>query len=202
MRIAFTSCAVLIASLCGAANGADLPSPAFSADIVRHDAGGATTGPAGKLRVWDSKTRIDAPETPGAYFLTDSLGGVALFVRPAQHLFMDAKRSTPLTRIFIHVDPHNPCRQWQAAALIADESNAQEWRCRETLDAVIIDPVLRFPTQWRSPDGATLVLENIRIEQQPRDLFLVPAGYQKLDPSVLLERIKRSDVWAPAPEGR
>jgi hypothetical protein len=199
---AFLAFAALLITCCSGASGADLPPQSFSADIVRRNDEGIIVGPFARLRVWGTKTRIDASDNVGAYFLTDSAAGTALFVRPAQHLFMDAKRSTPLTRIFVRVDPRDPCRQWQAAALIADEANAETWLCRTTLDAVTIDPVLQFPTLWRSPDGSTARLENIRVEYQPTELFVVPADCRKLDPSALLERIKRSDVWAPAPQDR
>jgi hypothetical protein len=202
MLTGFPASAMLLVSLCSVACAADLPPQAFSADIVKRDAGGATVGPSARLRVWDTKIRIDAPDAAGAFFLTDSAARTAFFVRPAQHLFMDAKQSTPLTRIFVRVDPRDPCAQWQSAASIAGEADAATWRCRATLDAVMIDPLLQFPTQWRGPDGITVRLENIRVEYQPTELFVVPAGYQRLDPSALLERIKRSDVWAPAAEKR
>jgi hypothetical protein len=181
-----------------AGSRAQTPPQQFAADIVKRDSAGAVVGPAAKLYVSDLKTRIEAPEASGGYFITDAQAGTALFVRSAQHVFMDAKQSTPLTRIFIRVDPRDPCRQWQAAALIAGIPGAANWRCDGVKAAAIIDPELRFPVKWQSPDGATFALENIRIEAHPADLFVVPAGYRKLDPQALLERIKRSDVWAPA----
>jgi hypothetical protein len=181
-----------------AGSRAQTPPLQFAADIVRRDAAGALVGPAAKLYVSDLKTRIEAPEASGGYFITDAQQGTALFVRSAQHVFMDAKQSTPLTRIFVRVDPRDPCRQWQAAALVAGMPGAANWHCDGVKAAAIIDPDLRFPVKWQSPDGATFVLENIRIEAHPDDLFVVPAGYRKLDPQALVEQIKRSDVWAPA----
>jgi hypothetical protein len=188
-----------LVALYGAAGRADSP-PAFSADIVRRDSHGGAVGSPGKLRVREAKTRIDTPDAVGGFFLTDGTAGTALFIRSAQRVFMDARQSTPLTRIFVRVDPHHPCPQWQAAALIADAATAAAWRCATTQDAVTIDSVLQFPIKWRSPDGGTVRLENIRREVPPAELFAVPAGYRKLDPEALLERIKHSDVWAPARE--
>lgn len=189
---------LLIAPLAGAAGSrAQTPPQQFSADIVRYNAAGAAVGPAAKLYVSDRKTRIEAPEAAGGYFVTDAEAGTALFVRSAQHLFMDAKQSTPLTRIFVRVDPRDPCRAWQAAALIAGIPATANWRCDEVKGAASIDPELRFPVKWQSPDGATFALENIRIDAPAAELFAVPAGYRKLDPQALVERIKHSDVWAP-----
>lgn len=182
----------------GAGSRAQTPPPQFAADIVRRDSAGAVVGPAAKLYVSDLKTRIDAPDAAGGFFITDAQAGTALFVRPAQHVYMDAKQSTPLTRIFVRVDPNDPCRQWQAAALVAGMSAGANWRCDGVMAAASIDPGLRFPTKWQSPDGGTFVLENIRAEAQAAELFSVPAGYRKLDPQALVEQIKRSDVWAPA----
>ena len=170
----------------------------FAADIVKRDSAGAVVGPAAKLYVSDLKTRIEESEASGGYFITDAQAGTALFVRSAQHVFMDAKQSTPLTRIFVRVDPRDPCRQWQAAALVAGIPGAGNWRCDVVKAAATIDPELRFPIKWQSPDGGTFVLENIRTAAQPADLFAVPAGYRKLDPRALIEQIKHSDVWAPA----
>ena len=181
-----------------AGSRAQTPPQQFAADIVKRDSAGAVVGPAAKLYVSDLKTRIEESEASGGYFITDAQAGTALFVRSAQHVFMDAKQSTPLTRIFVRVDPRDPCRQWQAAALVAGIPGAGNWRCDVVKAAATIDPELRFPIKWQSPDGGTFVLENIRTAAQPADLFAVPAGYRKLDPRALIEQIKHSDVWAPA----
>lgn len=187
---------LLLAS--GAGSRAQTPPQQFAADIVRRDATGAVVGPAAKLYVSDRKTRIEAPEASGGYFITDAEAGTALFVRSSQHIFMDAGQSTPLTRIFVRVDPREPCRQWQAAAVVAGIPGGGNWRCDDLKAAASIDPELHFPIKWQSPDGATFALENIRAAAQPAELFAVPAGYRKLDPRALVEQIKRSDVWAPA----
>jgi hypothetical protein len=194
-----TTCAAIVLSIAlyGAASHADSP-PSFSADIVKRDSHGAAAGPPGKLRVLDGKIRIESPDAAGGFFLTDAAAGTALFIHLSQPVFMDAKQSSPLTRIFVRVDPGDPCRQWQAAALIAGTANARTWRCATTQDAAVIDAALRFPVKWRSPDGGTVQLENIRRGVQPAELFVVPTGYRKLDPRALVERIKHSDVWAPA----
>ena len=201
MSSAIYASLVVLMALYGAASRADSP-PSFSADIIRRDSHGAAAGPPGKLRVWDDKTRIDTPDAAGGFFLTDSTAGTAFFIRSAQPVFMDAKQSTPLTRIFVRVDPRDPCPRWQAAALIADAASVETWRCSTIQGAVSIDSELQFPIVWHSPDGGTVRLENIHREVPPSELFAVPEGYRKLDPAALLERIKHSDVWAPAREER
>jgi len=198
---------------------AQVPSPPqeFSADIVRRDAGGAASGPVAKLHVSRQKTRIDSVDAPGGFFITDGDAGTAFFVRPAQHVYMDAKQSTPLTQIFVPVDPQDPCRQWETAARIAGAAIAPDWQCTRTGTTMIenhplfeyqvlspghtssqrwIGSALGFPVRSQAADGSTLSLENIRIESQPLSLFSVPPDYRKLDPQALIERIKHSDVWA------
>lgn len=203
MRTAISATLVVLLGLSGGVSRADLPLQAFSADIIRRNAGGTVTAPPAKLHVRDFKTRIDTPDVAGGFFLTDAAAGTAFFVRSGRRVFMDAKQSTPLTRIFIRVDPRDPCPQWQAAALAAGTANADDRLCEAIRAAAVVDPILRFPIKWQSPDGGTIVLENIRREAQPADLFVVPAGYRKFDPQDLVERMKHSDVWAePAPTER
>jgi hypothetical protein len=198
---------------------AQVPSPPqeFSADIVRRDASGAANGPVAKLHVSRQKTRIDSVDAPGGFFITDGDAGTAFFVRPAQHVYMDAKQSTPLTQIFVSVDPRDPCRQWQTAARIAGAGYPQDWQCERITSTMIdshpvieyqvlspghvpsrrwIESALGFPFKSQTGDGSTIALENIRIESQPPSLFSVPPDYRKLDPQALIERIKHSDVWA------
>ncbi len=188
----------------------------FSAEIVSRNANGEVTGPAARLYVGNGKVRIETPEAPAGFFLIDPAAGTTLFVRPAQHIFMDAGRSTRLSQIFVPVDPDAPCSQWQAAAVVAGVPKAAgDWRCervpQEHARAVIsydvlspneelthrwIDPKLRFTVKWQSADGATLALEHIQIAAQPETLFDLPAGSRKLDPRALIQRIRHSDVWA------
>jgi hypothetical protein len=198
---------------------AQVPSPPqeFSADIIRRDPGGNANGPAAKLNVSRQKTRIDSADAPGGFFITDRDAGTAFFVRPAQHVYMDAKQSTPLTQIFVSVDPQDPCRWWQTAARLAGTASAADWQCARTGSTMIdnhplveyqvfssghilsqrwIDSVLGFPVKSQAADGSTIALENIRLESQPLSLFSVPPDYRKLDPQALIERIKHSDVWA------
>jgi hypothetical protein len=189
----------------------------FSADIVTRDATGKVTGGA-RLHVADRRVRIDTTEAAAGFFLIDGATGTALFVRPDQRVFMDAKRSTPLTQIFVPVDSDHPCRAWQASAQRADVPEAGgNWLCAR-IDAAStgghatieydvispdrsqsrrwIDPQLAFPIKVRVADGTTIALEHLRMEPQPQSLFAVPPSFHKLDPQALIDRIKQSDVWA------
>jgi hypothetical protein len=214
--------AILCLALVG---GAGVPArsswPSFSADIVSRDTGGALLGATAKLHAASHKTRIELPGAADDFFISDTDAGTALFVRSAQRLYLDARQSTPLTRIFVWVDPRDPCRQWQAAAVTAGLVGTGEWRCEPVERAIVkehqvieyrvsmpdgqssygwVDSMLGFPVKWRAADGSLFVLENILLDAQPANLFSFPPDYRKLDPQALLERIKHSDVWADSPK--
>jgi len=55
---------------------------------------------------------------------------------------------------------------------------------------------LGFPVTVRTGDGSTVTLEHLERGVQPTQLFTVPAGYRRLDPRALIERMRHSDVWA------
>ena len=189
----------------------------FSADIVSRDAAGARIGAAGKIYVAGGKVRIETPEATAGYFLID--GTAALFVRPAQQIFTDARQSSRLTRIFITVDSNDPCPRWRAAAQNAGVADS-EWHC-ELIGAAVLDgrattecrvtspgqdasrrwmdASIGFPIRVQMDDGTSFTLENIRVAAQSADLFAIPSSYRKLDPRALIERIKHSDVWVEAP---
>jgi hypothetical protein len=210
-----TAAVLPLALLCGAGAIAEVEPPSFSADIVCPDAGGAPRA-AAKLHVANHKARIEMAGAADGFFLSDTDAGTALFVRSAQRLYLDARQSTPLTRIFVPVDPRDPCRQWQTAAASAGVPSTGEWHCEPVERASVnhheiieyrvtsdrqssygwVDRTMGFPVKWQAADGKTFVLENILLQAQPESLFSIPSDYRKLDPQALLERIKHSDVWA------
>ena len=190
----------------------------FSADIIaRHDDVSAS---AGRLSVLDGRVRIEVAEHPDGFFLVDTTKPSAYFVRPGARLYMEARQSSRLTRLFVPVDPEAPCRQWQAMARLAGVTGPGEWRCEraseETIDGhstVVfrassgngevffgwIDRERRFPLQIRTEDGVLFKLEQIKDEPQPASSFELPAAYKKFSPEALIERIKQSDVWVAKP---
>jgi hypothetical protein len=188
----------------------------FSADLVTTRGDGAAAVPAGKLRVFNDKVRLEAPELADGFFLIDGARPTAYFVRPAARVFMDARQSSRLTRIFVQVDPSDPCPQWQAMARLAGAADQGDWRCERAGEGAIggrsttayravsapgrelfgwIDAVRKFPLRIKTEDGAIITAENIRDEPQPAQLFEIPPAFRKFDPQLLIERIKQSDVW-------
>jgi hypothetical protein len=194
----------------------------FSADIASRDAAGTAVGSGARLYAANGKVRIETPELPAGFFLIDSQAGNSLFVRPAQRIYMDSKQSSRLTQIFVPVDPKHPCPQWRAAAIQAGVADAGgDWRCERIHTAIVgshhtleyrvvspqgqssrrwVDSDLGFPVKLQAADGATVSLDNIRIETQPAALFTLPQGFQKLDPQALINKIKHSDVWVEPPK--
>jgi hypothetical protein len=195
----------------------------FSADLVimPHD-GGAAAAPAGKLRVLDDKVRLETPEFADGFFLIDGAGPTAYFVRPAARVFMDARQSSRLTRMFVPVDPDDPCRQWQAMAKLAGSADQGDLRCARTGEETIsgrsaivyravsasgrelvgwIDATRKFPLRIKTEEGAVITAENIRDEPQPAPLFEIASDFRKFDPESLIQRIKQSDVWVAGKKG-
>jgi hypothetical protein len=189
----------------------------FSADlVVMQPDSGVAAAPAGKLHVLDDKVRLETPEMANGFFLIDGAGPTAYFVRPATRVFMDAGQSSRLSRLFVPVDPADPCRRWQAMAKLAGSADRGDWRCERTGEETIggqstvayravpapgrelvgwIDAARKFPLRIKTEDGAVVTAENIRDEPQPAQLFEIASGFRKFDPQALIQRIKQSDVW-------
>jgi hypothetical protein len=192
----------------------------FSADIVGTRGNGATAL-SGKVYVLNGKVRIETADFPNEFFLIDGGTGAAYFVRPVQKIFMDARQSTPLTRMLIAVDPDNPCQQWQDAAKRASTAMPDEsWRCERINQEEVeghattawrvvspsgrtmlgwINSELKFPLKVRSEGGFGITVKNIRQESQAEKLFEIPLEFQRFDPEALINRIKQSDVWVSDP---
>ncbi|WP_245334996.1 hypothetical protein [Bradyrhizobium mercantei] len=190
----------------------------FSADLVaRKD---ETSTALGTLRVSQQKARIEAKALPDGFFLIDAGRPAAYFVRPGARVFMEARQSSPLTQMFVPVDPGDPCRQWQAIAQLAAPVDPATWHCqREGAEAISgrdtdvyrvtapagagfvawIDRERRFPVQIKTADGTLIAADHIRDEPQPAQSFKIPAGLRKFDPQALIRRIQQSDVWVEPP---
>ena len=140
----------------------------------------------------------------------------AYFVRPAARVFMDARQSSRLSRLFVQVDPADPCRQWQAMAKLAGIAEQGDWHCERTGEEMIgAQNTIRYRAV-SAPGGnfsagsmpransrygskrrtaPSSLAENIRDEPQPAQLFEIPPGFRKFDPQILIQQIKQSDVW-------
>lgn len=209
----------LLALMVALATGSSSRAQQFSAELVRAQDG--VTAPAGNLRVSGDKVRIESPDFADGFFLVDGAKPAAYFVRPASGVFMDARQSSPLVRLFVPVDPDNPCRQWQAMAEIAGLTDQGDLRCEAAETDVIggreaiayraipasgasfigwIDRARRFPLRIKTQDGTLITAEAIRDEPQDAALFEMPKRARKFDPQALIEQIKQSDVWVAAPK--
>jgi hypothetical protein len=218
VRLRKTSWFLLVLACLSVSSAVAAQAQQFSADIVtRHDDAPA---PAGRLSVLDGKVRIETPEVPDGFFLVDPAKPSAYFVRPTARIYMDARQSSRLTRLFVPVDPDAPCQQWQAMARLAGVAGQGEWRCErageETIDGHNtvafrvssgagegylgwIDRERRFPLRIKTDDGTLIGLERIKDAPQPASSFELPASYRKFNPEALIEQIKQSDVWVSRP---
>jgi hypothetical protein len=207
--------ALAIAFFALSARSLESPSNEFSADIVSRDGHGQSAATVARLYASRGKVRIEAADAPDGFFLIDHDAASALWVRPGHRIYMNARQSSPLTQLFVPVDAANPCPQWRTAALDAldGKGGVDHWRCEslqpaefrivaadQSVDQRIIDPELQFPVKVISADGSSLTLEHIHPAPQSAELFVVPRDYQAFDPRALVERIKRSDVWAAPPD--
>jgi hypothetical protein len=193
----------------------------FSADLVRKVPRGEAAAFAGKLRVLNDKVRIETPEFPDGYFLTDSAGRAAYFARPGERVFMEARQSSRLTPLLVPVNVSDPCPQWRDMARLAGAADdGDSWRCERVGEELVngrsliifralssagngftglIDPSLKFPLQIRLNDGTSITVANLHEEPQTASLFEIPGGFRKFDPEDLIRRIKQSDVWVEQP---
>jgi hypothetical protein len=208
--------------LCGAvlaAAAAPIARPAqaqqFAAEIVRRNAGGDLVGKPARLFVADHKVRIESPDLPNHILIVDVAIPAAYALAPAQRLFMDVGLGSELTRLFVPLDPDDPCRQWRTMAAVAGPLVPGEWHCtvegRETVEArsVVkfniaspegrgirwVDPTLKFPLKIETADGAQLAVRNIEEGPQAAEKFDIPADYKKYDPRRLIEYLKHTDIW-------
>jgi len=193
----------------------------FSADLFRTELQGGMAASIGKLRVFDDKVRIEMRDFPDGFFLIDGVSRAAYFARPGERVFMDARQSSPLTRLFVPVEVGDPCLQWQAMAKLAGATDRHDpWRCERVGEESVggrgvvvyraisspgrellgwIDPNLKFPLRIRMQEGTSITVENIHEESQPARLFEIPSGFRKFDPEALIKRIRQSDVWVDEP---
>jgi hypothetical protein len=196
----------------------------FSADIVQIDKDGARN--SGKVHVLDGKVRIEITSFPDGFFLLDGANN-AYFIRRSNRTYMEARQSSPLTRLMVSIDPDHPCQQWQEMALRAGSAGQDEagqddsWQCERMKEGTVagrlalkyrvtasggrelmsnwVDLELRFPLKVQLDDGTDISISNISTDQQPPELFEIPAGFHKFDPEALIRQIRHSDVWVEDP---
>jgi hypothetical protein len=135
----------------------------FTADLVTVDPLRPSEARPARIYVSDNKVRLDPAGFHGGFFIIDGDTGTATFVRPKERVFMDAKQSTPLTQIFVPLNPTAPCPRWKEMALSAGALEQEaEWRCAMLGDDVV--------------DGRTLLKYQMGpSEVQQRSVWLDPA---------------------------
>ncbi|MCA1552692.1 hypothetical protein I6F36_38895, partial [Bradyrhizobium sp. BRP19] len=109
----------------------------FSADIATMR--GEQAARIGSVRVSENKVRIETADFADGFFLVEVATPAAYFVRPRAKVFMDARQSTPLTRMFVPVDPDEPCRQWQMMASLAAPVDPDTWHCGRDGEGMVGD---------------------------------------------------------------
>ena len=222
MRKSRGTLALLAIAAAGTAAGVDRPAMAqqFSAEIISRNAGGKPLGASAKLYVADRKVRIETADLPDSVLIVDALVPAAYMVAPAQRAFIDARQTSRLTRLFVPLDPDDPCAQWQVMAEVAGLPGQRgQWRCelgdRETVEGRStlkvnatspqgprtgwIDPQLRFPLKIEAEDGSIFELRNIEEAPQPAERFAIPSDYKKYDLGRLIEHLKHTDIWVAPP---
>jgi len=218
IREALLSAAIALAGLVLSGN-VDARAQQFSADIVIEREGGRV--PAGRLFVLEGQTRIETPELADGFFLVDGAKQTAFFVRRSGRVYMEARQSSPLTRLLVPVDPVDPCRQWQAMADVAGVARQGDLRCERTGEEVIdgrdsvvfravsgsgeifsgwIDRERGFPLRIKTAAGIVTSLENVKDEPQLASSFELPSNARKFNPEALIERVKQSDAWVSEPQ--
>ncbi|MGY3621037.1 hypothetical protein [Bradyrhizobium sp. USDA 10063] len=211
--------ACLLAFVGSALAGVSASAQQFSADLVTTQREKVVR--VGRLRVSESRVRIETTDFADGFFLVDGAKPAAYFVRRRAQVFMDARQSSPLTQMFVAVDPDEPCRQWWAMASLAAPVDPDRWHCERDGEGTVgdrkadvyrivagsgtgffgwVDRERRFPLQIKTADGAVIAIENIRDEPQPAQSFEIPPGTRKFDPRALIDRIKQSDVWVAPPD--
>jgi hypothetical protein len=150
----------------------------FSANLVISNAPGQPKPASGELYVKNGKVRIETTEFRNGRFLVDVDAASAIFILPAQRIFMDARQSSLLTQILIPVDPNDPCGAWTKIAKVAGvTAQGKPWRCqrqgaaavgkRSTIEYLVtspqgktgfgwIDPQLSFPIKFLLEDSTNI----------------------------------------------
>jgi len=170
----------------------------FSAEIVNDKQPDANHA---KIYFGKEKMRIESLERggKGGAFIVNMATHTSTVLMAQQHMYMEmpeqmANRQHTFDFFRVH-NVENACSDWLAQErnkggschkVGTENVNGRNTVKYEGTNAqgeagtVWIDPKLQFPVKWQGKNGAG-ELRNIEEGAQPSSLFVVPAGYQKMD---------------------
>jgi hypothetical protein len=207
--------AMMLAGAAALAGGAtQAAAQQFSADFVSNR-GQPSPGDAHPKKVFVSggKVRMEGVGPRGGALLADAKSNTTLMLMPQQKIYMDMAKMGDMIRVFMPVDPDNPCPQWQKMGEDMRPNNPGEdgnWTCRrigpETVNGRStikyqatspkgeqvsgwIDIKLKVLIKSESAKGHGMELQNIQEGPQQASLFEVPADYRKMDMGQMLQQM-------------
>jgi len=182
----------------------------FSGDIQITSArsGRASQEVTGKIYVAREHMRMDIDSGPrgGATVITNFPTKTTDVLMTEQHMYMEfnadqamARRPGMAPNIKPFTDPGNPCANEAGATckkVGVEEVNGRtcdHWQITDKQGQVTnawIDQKLHFPIKEVTPDS-TWQVTNIKEGEQPASMFVVPAGYQKMDLGQMMQGMGR-----------
>jgi len=172
----------------------------FSADVVDNSEKDSST-PA-KIYAGKDKIRIEGSEQngrSGAMIINFATHTTDILVA-GRNIYMESSGNGPSSQRAFHffraADPENACDEWRKMAAkpggschkigketVNSRSTVKYEGANDdgTTSTVWIDSKLHFPVKWQGRNGSGGELRNIKEGSQPASLFVIPAGYQKLD---------------------
>jgi len=162
----------------------------------------------GKIYVAREHMRMDIDSGPrgGATVITNFPTKTTDVLMTDQHMYMEfnadqamARRPGMAPNIKPFTDPGNPCANEAGATckkVGVEEVNGRtcdHWQITDKQGQVTnawIDQKLHFPIKEVTPDS-TWQVTNIKEGEQPASMFVVPAGYQKMDLGQMMQGMGR-----------
>ena len=170
----------------------------FSAEIIDLQKPDTTTA---KVYFGKDKLRLESQNSgarSGGALILNLATQTSTVLMPQQHMYMDMPAQSQMQRLgytfFQTGDVENACSDWLKLASnkggschkVGDESvNGRQAVKYESTSAggetnqFWLDPKLRFPIKWQGKNNGEL--KNIQEGSQPSSLFVVPAGFTKME---------------------
>ena len=165
--------------------------PQFKADMQMSGPGGGTMN--GKMYVGGTKVRMElGMGGMSQIMIVDISKKIVYTLMPDQKMYMEMPTDSPGSMRapkMNPMDPANPCTT--AGVTICKRLGtetvngypAEKWELKIDGQQMTawIGTKLRLPIKTQGTDGSTMEFRNIVEGAQPANLFVVPAGYQKMD---------------------